>query len=90
MNQVGFCKYLSRKKKAPLGIFFTIREDGSGALVVKEACHLYSYASYLLENCLDDQVEKYTEGKHVEPAFDWNRVTYDFFLTQEGENTKVS
>lgn len=84
----GVLQILKSEEKAPLGIFFTIREDGSGTLVVKEACHLYSYASYLLENCLDDQVEKYAEGKHVEPAFDWNRVTYDFFLTQEGRIQK--
>jgi hypothetical protein len=84
----GVLQLLQSEEKAPLGIFFTIREDGSGTLVVKETCHLFSYISHLLENCLDDQVEKYAEGKHVEPAFDWNRVTYDFFLTQEGRIQK--
>lgn len=76
------------EEKAPLGIFFRMQADGTGMLFVKNTCHLYSFVCDLLENRLDDQVEKYAEGKHIEPAFDWNRVTYDFFLTQEGRIQK--
>jgi hypothetical protein len=74
--------------KAPLGIFFKIQEDGSGALYARNTSHVYSFICDLLENRLDDPLEKYAEGKHVEPAFDWNRVSYDFFLTQEGRIQK--
>jgi hypothetical protein len=74
--------------KAPLGIFFRMQEDGSGALYARNTSHIYSFVCDMLENRLDDPVEKYAEGKHVEPAFDWNRVSYDFFLTQEGRIQK--
>ncbi|MGD0583001.1 MAG: hypothetical protein ABR974_08675 [Bacteroidales bacterium] len=74
--------------KAPLGIFFRIQENGSGALFVRNTCHIYSFVCDLFENRLNDPVERYAEGKHIEPAFDWNRVSYDFFLTQEGRIQK--
>jgi hypothetical protein len=74
--------------KAPLGIFFRLQENGSGTLYAKNTCHIYSFVCDLLENRLDDPIERYKEGKHIEPAFDWNRVTYDFFLTQEGRIQK--
>jgi len=74
--------------RAPLGIFFSMQEDGSGALYARNTSHIYSFVCDLIENRLDDPLEKYAEGKHVEPAFDWNRVSYDFFLTQEGRIQK--
>jgi hypothetical protein len=76
------------EEKAPLGIFFRLTENGSGSLYVKSTCYIYSFVCDLLENRLEDPVERYFEGKHIEPAFDWNRVTYDFFLTQEGRIQK--
>ncbi len=74
--------------KAPLGIYFSIQEDGSGSLYARNTSHIYSFVCDLIENRLDDPLGKYAEGKHVEPAFDWNRVSYDFFLTQEGRIQK--
>ena len=41
-----------------------------------------------LKTVLKIRIERYLEGKHIEPAFDWNRVTYDYFLTQEGRIQK--
>ena len=76
------------EEKAPLGIFFRFQENGSGALYVKSTCYIYSFVCDLLENRLEDSLERYLEGKHIEPAFDWNRVTYDYFLTQEGRIQK--
>ena len=84
----GVLQLAVAEEKAPLGIFFSIQEDGSGALFAKNTCHIYSFICDLLENRLDDQVDKYAEGRHIEPAFDWNRVTYDYFLTQEGRIQK--
>jgi hypothetical protein len=76
------------EEKAPLGIFFRLQENGSGSLYVKNTCHIYSFVCDLLENRLEDNLERYLEGKHIEPAFDWNRPSYDFFLTQEGRIQK--
>lgn len=76
------------EEKAPHGIYFKVNEDGTGELFSKNTCHIYSFVCELLEKRLDDNVGKYIEGNHIEPAFDWNRITYDFFLTQEGRIQK--
>lgn len=76
------------EEKAPLGIFFKLQENGTGALYVNSTRHIYSFVCDLLENKLNDPIEQYNEGKHIEPAFDWNRVSYDYFLTQEGRIQK--
>ena len=76
------------EEKAPLGICFRIQENGSGSICVKNACFIYSFVCDLLENRLDDPVDRYIEGRHIEPAFEWNRISYDFFLTQEGRIQK--
>ena len=76
------------EEKAPLGIYFRLQENGSGELYIKSTCYIYSFVCDLIEYHLDDTLEKYIEGKHIEPAFDWNRITYDFFLTQEGRIQK--
>ena len=47
------------EEKAPLGIFFRLQENGSGALYVKSTCHIYSFVCDLLENRLEDPVERY-------------------------------
>ncbi|MFN8242239.1 MAG: hypothetical protein U0X39_15975 [Bacteroidales bacterium] len=73
---------------APLGLYFSIAADGSGSLYSSGISFIYSFVCDLLENRLEDNIEKYAGGLHVEPAFDWNRVTYDFFLTQEGRIQK--
>jgi hypothetical protein len=76
------------EESAPLGILFRMNEKGTGLLSVRESCFIYAFVCYLLETRLDDNINRFTEGLHMEPAFDWNRVSYDFFLTQEGRTQK--
>jgi len=77
------------EEKAPLGIFFRLQENGSGELYVKSTCYIYSFICDLFENRLEDSIERYLEGKHIEPAFDWNRVTYDYFLTRKDGSRRI-
>ena len=65
-------------------IFFRIRENGSGCLLASKPYLLFSFASYIFDNLLDEDIEAYLSGKFINPAFDWQRVSYDYFLTQEG------
>ncbi|MDP8207070.1 MAG: hypothetical protein P9L92_10435 [Candidatus Electryonea clarkiae] len=65
-------------------LFFKIDGDGSGILAASQIYYLYSFAIYILENLLDEEIDLFTEGKLFSPSFLWNRTTYDFFLTQEG------
>ncbi|MBT3232943.1 MAG: hypothetical protein HN356_09020 [Calditrichaeota bacterium] len=74
------------KAEIPLDnfIFFNIRKDGSGFLIVSKPYFLFSFASHIFDNLLDTDIEDFASGKFITPAFDWQRVSYDYFLTQEG------
>ena len=73
-------------RRAPGGsyILMKIREDGSGVLIASESFFLYGFISYAFDHIADEDVSDYAEGKFFKPAFDWQRISYDFFLTQEG------
>lgn len=65
-------------------IYFQIREDGSGWIVASEPYHLFGFVCHLLDYLSDQNVQKFYDGKVFTPAFNWQRISYDFFLTQEG------
>jgi len=72
------------KKLSNEFIYFQIEKNGSGKLFVSHKCFLYSFVSNLLENWLDEDVNKYENGKWIKPAFKWQRTVFDYFLTQMG------
>ncbi|UCE08199.1 MAG: hypothetical protein JSW07_09315, partial [bacterium] len=65
-------------------IYFQIHENGSGWLICSHANFLYSFACHLLENMIDHEIDIYIHGKIITPAFNWQRIVYDYFLTQPG------
>lgn len=65
-------------------ILFRIRENGSGWLYVSHPYYLFSFVSHLLENLIDEEIDPFRRFKIINPAFKWQRISYDFFLTQEG------
>jgi len=64
--------------------YLQIREDGSGFLIASRSHYLYSFANTLWHDTLEEDVQNYEKGKMFVPSFNWNRISYDFFLTQEG------
>ncbi|MFC1564336.1 hypothetical protein ACFL6G_05330, partial [candidate division KSB1 bacterium] len=65
-------------------IFTKIDTDGSGYIISSHAYYLYSYIVNLLDNIDQFNAEEYLKGKITIPAYEWHRVSYDYFLTQEG------
>ena len=65
-------------------VFFQIKEDGSGKIVTSKANILFSFVCYLSEHLLDHDIDVFVKGKIFPITFNWQRVTYDYFLTQEG------
>ena len=88
-NEQGGILHLDlSEEKAPLGICFRMQENGSGSISVKDTFFIYAFVCDILENRLNEPVDRYLEGSHIEPAFEWNRITYDYFLAQEGRIQK--
>ncbi len=69
-------------------VSFCLREDGSGHLVASHGHIIFACLRFILENLLFTDAEFYRKGKEFRPAFGWQRVSYDFFLNQEGRIQK--
>lgn len=65
-------------------VHFQIREDGSGWIVASKPYYLFGFVCHLLDHLSDQDVQKFYDGKVFTPVFNWQRISYDFFLTQEG------
>jgi hypothetical protein len=81
-----FAKY-SEKIKGDFG-FFQIDENGTGKIVASETHLLYSLFNYVIETQSDSDVSLWKEGKVIETSFKWQRISYDYFLTQGGRTQK--
>lgn len=66
-------------------ISLQMTDDGSGRLSVNRQYHLFGFLCHLIESMSADPLdEAIKKGKTIEPAFDWHRVSYDYFLAQDG------
>lgn len=68
-------------------VFIQLVSDGRGSILTDRPNLLYGFIQFLLDRMNDDAVQ-YKKGCSFEPAFHWQRVVYDFFLTQEGRIQK--
>jgi hypothetical protein len=69
-------------------IFFKLSADGCGQLVSSRAHYLFAFACFLVEHMADRPVKDYEAGTFFYPSFRWQRVVYDYFLTQEGRSQR--
>lgn len=69
-------------------IYFRIDEKACGILYASYPNFLYSFVCYLIEHLSDQDIEVFSPGRFIYPTFKWNRVSYDYFLTQEGRIQK--
>jgi hypothetical protein len=65
-----------------------IGADGSGRILVSRPFLLYGFVSWLIEAAGDRPASAFEEGAFIEPAFRWQRTSYDYFLTQEARIQK--
>ncbi len=75
-------------KLMPGELSVRIDEDGSGHLLFSETFNLYGFVRHLLEDLACENVKYFIAGRRFTPAFRWQRIVYDFFLTQEGRIQK--
>ncbi len=69
-------------------VYFNIDENGAGVVAASHQHHLYSFVCYIFDNYLNSDIEEFAGGRLIIPSFDWQRITYDYFLTQEGRIQK--
>lgn len=74
----------NRKKLPDRYLYFRINEDGSGWLAASPAYYLFSFAHGIFDTFADDEIGGFKRGKLIVPSFRWQRISYDYFLTQEG------
>ncbi|MFC2121242.1 hypothetical protein ACFLTI_06580, partial [Bacteroidota bacterium] len=65
-------------------IYFQINKNGSAILYVPKPYYIYSFTEYLLTSLSDSDVDLFADGETFKPSFNSHRVSYDYFLTQEG------
>ncbi|MCR4438072.1 MAG: hypothetical protein QHJ34_03415 [bacterium] len=64
--------------------YLQLQADGSGVLLTSRANLLYSFMRYVVEHLADRDLAPFDKGRVFPTAFKWQRVSYDYFLTQEG------
>ena len=69
-------------------VYFKIDENGAGMIASSHPHFLYSFACYIIDTQFNSNVEEFACGKMIVPSFEWLRITYDYFLTQEGRIQK--
>ncbi len=69
-------------------VSFSVDENGSGWLLSTQPYYLYSFARYVMDVLGRKMMSALSLPVVVSPSFHWQRVSYDYFLTQEGRSQK--
>ncbi|MBU0520606.1 hypothetical protein KJ564_16875 [bacterium] len=80
--------YAIHKERLSRAILFSLQADGCGTLYLTHACYFYAFMRHILDDLTDDHIDRYQKTQMIQPAFFWNRATYDYFLTQAGRIQK--
>lgn len=72
------------KKNNEEFVYFQLNEKSSGWIISSSSYYLFSFVSYIINDLSDTQLSQFEKGKIYYPAFTNQRVSYDYFLTQEG------
>ena len=84
MSDDGPSTSRARNPIQPETILLELDAHGSGRLCYSVVYHIYGFTRYLLEHLADKVLQPFIEGRTFTPTFRWQRIVYDFFLTQEG------
>lgn len=81
LKELGIKKPLKMKD---LFVYILLRKNGTGYCVASHSRCLYSFVDHLIRNMADWDIDTVTCGKWIVPSFAWQRISYDYFLTQQG------
>ncbi|MBN1541782.1 hypothetical protein JW992_06520 [candidate division KSB1 bacterium] len=65
-------------------LFFRLQADGSGCIVACKPFHLYGMVCDIIDRMKTEELARVSDGCLVQPAFAWQRLSYDYFISQEG------
>lgn len=65
-------------------VYFRMTEKASGLIYASRQNLLFSFICRILEQLQREDISYVHEGRIFPPSFDWLRVSFDYFLTQEG------
>lgn len=75
--------------KYPEGfVYVKLDETGKGYIVSSKTYLLYSAFCYLNEELAKEDISILKNGKIIQPSFIWQRISYDYFLTQSGRTQR--
>ncbi|MDZ7338346.1 MAG: hypothetical protein ONB30_07395 [candidate division KSB1 bacterium] len=64
--------------------YLRVEPAGGGIIVTSHANLLFSFVRYVIEHLWQKDAAPFAPGRVFPTAFKWQRVSYDYFLTQEG------
>ncbi len=81
LKELGIKKPLKMKN---VFVYFLLRKNGTGYCISSHTHYLYSFVDHLIRNMADWDIDTVNCGKWIIPSFTWQRISYDYFLTQQG------
>lgn len=81
-------KALQLEMKKDTYVYLQMNENGSGILLSSHTNFLYAFVRSMLEDKDAHTLDAFKNGYTINPAFKWQRLTYDYFLTQPGRIQK--
>jgi len=65
-------------------VYILLRKNGTGYCVSSHTRYLFSFVNHLIHHMDEWSIDAINCGKWIIPSFTWQRVSYDYFLTQQG------
>lgn len=65
-------------------IYILLRKNGTGYCISSHPRYLYGFVHHLIEQMKEWSIDAVNCGKWIIPSFSWQRISYDYFLTQQG------
>ncbi|MFC1726763.1 hypothetical protein ACFL4T_14160, partial [candidate division KSB1 bacterium] len=69
-------------------IYFQLNSKGQGIMLSPKTGYFYGFASYLVNNLLDEAVEKYEKGVIFYHKFKWHRSLFDVYIAQTARTNR--
>ena len=81
LKELGIKKPLKPKE---VFIYILLRKNGTGYCISSHTRYLYSFVHHLIHQMSEWSIDAINCGKWIIPSFTWQRISYDYFLTQQG------
>ncbi len=81
LKEIGIKKPLKPKD---VFVYILLRKNGTGYCITSHTRYLFSFVNHLIGNMAEWDIDAVNCGKWIVPSFTWQRISYDYFLTQQG------